>query len=110
MGAKEHTGSGTLYVNHILFSWDGVVMKSYFSSNQQEIYEKPMSLGFTCAVQLTQHVNNLFSVKPRDTEEVGICTWHVLANGMMNRALIVMLGTQSHGLFSNTKSFTELIE
>lgn len=54
MGAEEHTGCGTFYVNHILFSWDRVAVKSYFSSNQQEVYEQPMSLGLTCAVQLTQ--------------------------------------------------------
>lgn len=78
MGAEEHIGSGTFYVNHILFSWDRVVMKSYFSSNQQEIYGQPLSLGFTCAVQLTQHVKSLFSAKPSDTEEVGIFTFPVI--------------------------------
>lgn len=78
MGAEGHTGSGPFYLNHILFSWDRVVMKSYFNSNQQEIYEQPMILGFICAVQVTQHVNNLFSAEPSDTEEVGIFTYPVI--------------------------------
>lgn len=78
MGAEEHTGSGTFYVNHVLFSWDRAVMKSYFNSNQQETYEQPLSLSFTCAVQLTQHANNLFSAKRSDAEEVRIFTFPVI--------------------------------
>lgn len=37
------------------------------------MYEQPKNLGFICAAQIThvKHVNNLFSAKPSDTEEVG---------------------------------------
>lgn len=76
------------------------------------MYEQPKNLGFICAAQLThvKLVNNLFSAKPSDTEEVGVLFSHVLANGILNRALIVRLGSQSHDVFSNTKSFTEFLE